>query len=371
MRYVRLLRTPCQNGGGGATLSGSFPRLGDIMKFYLRLVLVLGCLATFAGCGDAPPTGTAEVSDSDISLGMKGGGPTPMCVEGCLDPDPAPNAAGYYFPGTNRTPEGCTVGQDSDGDGLSNECEYFFALTFAPLMSFGLGDDVSREPHWAAMWSGSDSIAIMYMPAYYQDHGSPSIFCAGFGCDPHNGDPEYILLVIHHDQDTRHWSVKRAYLSAHDWHVPMVTAPSDSTPSSIGLGQNGVGFGYPDRVGGYPKIHVSDSKHANYPTKSYCDSHGARAPYTGIITSSDQCSNPRAESRIEVGFTKNVGSDSNRLIDCVTSSNPFHPAYSAQQTECFWAANRKFFGWFVFEDPDSPVSVYGDILRDHQFWGAL
>lgn len=139
---------------------------------------------------------------------------------------------------------------------------------------------------------------------------------------------------------------------------------TDTIPKTVGNHHTGVGLTYPDKVGGFPRVWVADGKHANYPTQSYCDDHGGMI--YGVILSSDACSNPRSETRVTVGSTYNVGSDDNRLIDCVTSNNPNHPACSLQIEECFWSSGRNFFGWLNFNNNDFS-SEYGGILRANGF----
>ncbi|HRP08564.1 MAG TPA: hypothetical protein PLL69_08750 [Gemmatimonadales bacterium] len=294
----------------------------------------------------------------------------PMCVLGCLDPDPDPNAAGYFLPGYENQWTACADWSvDLDQDGLDDNCEYKLALTFAPQLSFLLGDDVSREPRWAARWAGQYAVGILYMPSYYQDGGvAGGSVCqiVSSACDPHIGDAEWIYLVVVYDPSSQHWALKGGLLSAHDWHVPMVTTAPDTVPASLPPGQAGVGFEWPDKVGGFPRIYVADGKHANYPTQQYCKDHGGRIPVIGSITDSDECTTPRTLVRIEVPVNGNVGSSDVNLINCVTSGNPNHPAYTLQEDECYWTPGRRFHGWFHVDNGDFG-GVYGDILRSRGF----
>ena len=335
----------------------------------IRTALCLASLLVFTSC--APPTESSSTAlvESKASLpDAGGGGIQPMCVEGCLEVDPAPSGRGYFLPGTENQPSYCADGSiDQDQDGLDDNCEYALALTFAPLLSFEIGDYVDRESRWAARWEGSNSVALMYLHSYYQDNGVPGgAFCQGFidDCDPHPGDAEWVYLAVEYDGDTHHWYLKDAVLSAHTWHVEMATTGTDTVPRTIGNHHTGIGFEYPDRVAGYPRIYVADGKHANYPTQSYCDAHGGE--WLGIIAATDECTNPRSAVRATVLYNQNVGSDGHRLIDCVASQNPNHPAYSLQIQECYWSTGRHFFGWFNFNNNDYG-EAYGDILRSAGF----
>lgn len=61
------------------------------------------------------------------------------------------------------------------GHGLDDNCEYKLAHKFRPLMSFAVGDDVSREARWAVEWFDGDNatktVRIAYMPGYWMDYG--------------------------------------------------------------------------------------------------------------------------------------------------------------------------------------------------------
>jgi hypothetical protein len=338
---------------------------------YLALVLLplLGCGEEVVAPSDVKAT-SESIPASVIADSERGGNIGPMCVEGCLDPDPAPSARGYYLAGTVNTPSFCANGSiDRDRDALDDSCEYTLAHTFAPQLSFGYGDIVDREPRWAARWVDASSVGIVYLHSYWQDNGVPGgVICSGFQekCDPHPGDAEWVFLVVEYDADLRHWYLKDAVLSAHDWHVEMTTTWPDTVPKTVGNHHTGVGFEWPDRVGGYPRIWIADGKHANYPTKRYCDDHGGM--FLGVIQKTDQCASPRYTERFSVDFNQNVGSDATRLIDCVTTQNPAHPAYAMQIQECYWSGSRHFYGWFNFSS-STLGSTYGSILRNLGFWG--
>jgi hypothetical protein len=155
-------------------------------------------LVTLVACG-APAPSLPERSTQPLQSSLSGFDVTPMCVEGCLDPDPEPEAVGYFLPGTRNQWLYCADGNaDFDQDGLDDGCEYTLALTFAPELSFGLGDDVNREPRWAAQWldgdPGSRTVRIAYLHSYWMDMGdggTSSDLCIRFRlCKGHAGDSE-------------------------------------------------------------------------------------------------------------------------------------------------------------------------------------
>jgi hypothetical protein len=85
----------------------------------------------------------------------------------------------------------------------------------------------------------------------------------------------------------------------------------------------------------------------------------------GAIGYSDTCS-PEAYARVLAGTLRNIGSRSYRFIDCVTSTNTFHPNYSSvpRPQECYWT-ERKFLGWYA-QAAGTPPKSYSAILYD---WG--
>lgn len=180
------------------------------------------------------------------------------------------------------------------------------------------------------------------------------------------GDAEWVFLVVVYDHDTPHWSTKGAVLSAHEWHVPMITVPGDTVPKSFPPGDAGIRFTWPDRVGGFPRLFVADGKHANYPTQQYCKDHGSMIPIIQVISDTDECTNPRSLVRLEVAPSANVGSSTVKLIDCVVSGNPSHPVYALQQDECYWTPGRRFHGWYYVTNGNFG-GVYGDVLLSFGF----
>jgi hypothetical protein len=328
---------------------------------------------------DQPIVGSSE---SSAMLLSKGGPPiTPRCVEGCNDPDPDPDAVGYFLPGLENQFAHCSDGDiDLDQDGLDDGCELALALAFAPQMSFAYGDDVNREPRWAAQWldgdPGSYTVRIAYLHSYWSDMGlhTGAIHAAclalggGFQCGPHAGDSEWITLDVRYQPSSQHWFVTAAKFSAHDWHVPF-TMQSDSNLISSSLwdtgtlGWNAAPLIFPDKRGGFPLVYAADRKHANYPTISYCDSHGAIVK--GVRTNLDSCDGQRYLARLEVIPNRNIGSRHAAFLDCVGTTRPDHPTFASGKQECYWT-DQKFAGWYPAH-PDVSSTAYSVVLSDLGF----
>jgi hypothetical protein len=330
-------------------------------------VVVAAVVLAVSGCASPveTPTGIEGVGDEVVSEMPR------LCVEGCLDEDPDSLAAGYFFPGTENQWEHCASGDiDQDSDGLDDDCEYLLAVAFRPLLSVGIGDDVNREPRWAAKWLNDEAetytVRIAYLPSYWVDLGLPTgpILTAclalggGFQCGNHAGDSEWISLDVKYYAALQHWVLVDAYFSAHEWHVPFklladTTLVTDSPEDNGGGGWFPAAMQYPDKKGGYPRVYVADRKHANYPSDAYCDSHG------GIVhdqrTNYDNCDSQRTTMRLEVPSDGNIGSRGTPFINCVLTTRSDHPSYGSGRTECYWTV-KKFAGWF----PADPAVSAGE-----------
>lgn len=325
----------------------------------LRAVFLAGVLFVSSSCSSPIPTEPEQPSMQFGRLG--GGGIQPMCVEGCLDPDPAPSAPGIYIPGTAYSLEGCSeFGGDVDYDGLSDECEHQLALTFAPLLSFVYGDDVRRDPKYAAQWHSAGVVRVAYLLSYWMDNGAPGapLCIPQFpGCAGHAGDSESIVLDLSYHATSQHWRVIRAYLSVHgEQYVCMESGTSlPCIPPHPRFQAGTLQFpGHPQAV---PLVLVADGKHANYPTDSACDSGGHYG--------SDECDSPRYLDVVLVSQSNNIGSRSHPLIDGITTGNPSHPVYANQYVEYYWTS-QPFRGWF---SPSIPTTsnAYSAILADCGF----
>lgn len=329
----------------------------------------LSCAALLTlGCSG--PTIPDEVREGPWTAGA---GPLPaFCVEGCLDEDPDSNAVGVFLPGAENQLEHCaTPAIDEDEDGLDDNCELALAYEFRPLMSFLIGDEVRREPRWAAEWLGGEAeasftVRIAYLQSYWMDMGdggTSMVTCTMFGftfvtsCHGHAGDSEFIRLDVKYNSSTMHWYVVDAMYSAHTSHVHF-DLQADSSLKQVSCSGSPCYMVYPSgKKGHYPQAFAADWKHANYPSDATCDAGG-----TG---NSDDCSTPRTTTRLEVGYDANIGSREYPLIaTCVGTARTDHPAYGGSNTECYWGTTP-FKGWFTVGSGGSTADPYGPILEDY------
>lgn len=341
--------------------------------------MVLSCSAPAM-----PPTAT---SDHQVlpSSGGKRGAPPSFCVEGCLGTDPDPAAVGYWLAGAENQWEHCAdPDNDQDHDGLDDECEYTLALSFRPEMSFGPGDDVRREPRWAAEWLGGEAetrtVRIAYLPSYWMDMGDggashsncetfslfpvPGFLMSLETCGGHAGDSEWIRLDIRYNATSQHWYVAGALYSAHEWHVDFQLL-TDSTLRSVpeSWPSYAADVEYIDKRGGYPRAYVADRKHANYPTRQFCNDHGGVDQ--GVNSASDSCTLPRTLERLEVSMAQNIGSRAYPFINCVATQRLDHPSYGGGKQECYWSSWANFAGWFNTSGGGGSADPYGIHLYNY------
>lgn len=237
------------------------------------------------------------------------------------------------------------TGQDIDGDQLDDECEYQIASRFSPDLKFSGGDsDTSKESYWSAhvkyvcttfftpdainfecieqMWV----IRVMYLLGYHRD-------------SQHDGDSEFLVLDVAYVDSEDLWRLARVFMSAHY---------DSSADKSRWWYHNELHW--PDRVMGFPRVWVSEGKHANYPTHGHCEEGGF-----GTLDTCDEDWNWTA--RVEVRPQDNIGELNNQLITQVTSkiSTFIYPG-----VECFWCSGWTFGGWLT----GGTVMAYRDILND-------
>jgi hypothetical protein len=233
---------------------------------------------------------------------------------------------------------------DLDFDGIGDYCEKWMGPAFAPELFYSSTDDIRGEPRWAMriVSAGEARLEVIYLLSYYMDLGSQALICQTstpiypHPCAGHYGDSEAILLEVQYVSATQHWVLRRARLSQHG--------------DLITIGQGPKGYPtlqYPERSGGYPRIYVSQGKHANYPSDATCDSGGT----LGV----DNCSS-NTYARVAVAANGDIGSSSQHLIDCVASTNPL---YAGRAPECYWTGLR-FNGWQDGAQPSA--DPYSDLL---------
>lgn len=160
-------------------------------------------------------------------------------------------------------------GLDSDGDGLTDACEFSLLEAFAPAL-------VVSEA--ACNWSGgagrleggylvgaqpvSRGVRLAYLPAYLEDCGWSGPKCLlrwRGGCDPHRGDSEAVFIDVEQGHDGGPWAPSRVFLSAHCF------GGSDGRCRWFTAGDL-------EWVGRAVVVWVAEGKNANYPSKSACDS---------------------------------------------------------------------------------------------------
>ena len=173
-----------------------------------------------------------------------------------------------------------------------------------------------REPHWAVLKHPSypQHFQIFYALSYHEDTGD-----ATFGFYSHHGDSEFIILDVVNTGGS-FWAIWTATLSAH-WDGE---ASSAATYSYDALEYT---RGYRQR----PRIWVARGKHANYRSKSTCNSGG--------WGNTDTCDGAYEGWDTEVRASDNLGNyydtpgvfdETRQLLNCV-GSRLGRPAI-----ECFW-----------------------------------
>lgn len=311
-----------------------------------RAVTIAAALLSFLGAGCTHDAVVEPITDatSVAASGQEGHSViVPMCKLGCMDVDPDPEAPGVFL-GSGVTDEVCftSAQTDNDADGLSTFCENNLAMAFAPELRYAYGDEVGREPYWAARPGSGGTVVIAYLISYYRDAGSSAGVCNlppplyDPSCDGHNGDSETIFLEVYYNSETHHWVLGKATYSQHESYSEYATS-------------GGSGFDYPyvleypGHPGVYPRSYVSEGKHANYSSEIECEA--------GANFAADTCAGVDTSERLLVSGAYNVGSHSVHLIDCVGSRDSYYIYYGSGRLECYWTTSN-FRGWI-------PTSVGG------------
>jgi len=233
-----------------------------------------------------------------------------------------------------------TNGNDVDGDGVDEHCEFRLAWTFRPEMRSYKWDDVSGEPYYAVE-KIDGRYRILYMLGYYEDFGYTSTWHP-FTSPGHIGDSEFVILDVTYEPSTQHWVLDNAILSCHYLAPSVLFVGFDCTQAWAPQHLD-----YPEDYRWYPRIHVSVNKHANYPSDSSCDS--------GQIGAED-CPSPSVTWRVPVAQAWNVGSWEQPAPD--NPHNAWGNAYTCVQSrdeqqrvlfgrsdkECFWDNGPVDFG---------------------------
>jgi hypothetical protein len=280
---------------------------------------------------------------------------------GCVEEDPFPTKPGVFL-GSGVTPDNCIAGgyTDADQDGLGDFCEEQLSYAFRPELYYSSGDNVGREPYWVARALDEDRVRIGFLLSYYRDEGCPAWVCSWptWPNDPsswgHNGDSEGIYVDVYYHWTWKHWVLDNVLLSRHS---ELFAHPRGNDPYPTQ-------FYYPGGKGDYPRVYVSEGKHANYATLSGCNGGGQAG--------TDTCANANTAARVEWNSVWNLGSAAVRLRDCVVSRNPSYEYYGSGYQECYWTATLdtlfgtpvwvapKFRGWI----PPSVGGMEADVYRN-------
>ena len=118
------------------------------------------------------------------------------------------------------------------------------------------------------------------------------------------------------------------------------------------------------KKGGHPLAWVAWGKHANYSSQALCDAAGGAPSIVVWLFPWDTCSGNNVIARLDALGTRNLGSNSQRFIDCVSSVNPFYQD-PAHPNECFWSRSL-FYGWQL-DHTTEDVEAYGPKLRAFGF----
>lgn len=322
----------------------------------MRSILVVAVAAYLSGCSDAPTSSTPVVDRPSLATDAYCALYPHICTPST--PDPEETAPGYYGGNaiTDRYCAGLAGGiKDMDTDLLADNCEEWLAIRFAPKLIYDRADDVRRESYWAAAPAASAGfVRVFYALGYYFDLGTTiditqcKLVTVGewfAECNGHHGDSEWIILDLKYNPSTKHWYLAGGRLSQH-------TGYGTLTPSAKGYPTS---VAYPDSTpGGYPQIFVARQKHANYPSRSACNSGGAGG--------ADDCSSNNQSFRPDVLTHRNLGRYSHQLVNKVASTYPFYQ--DPIRHEWMWTA-PKFFGWQL--DKSTWAKGYGEILLAQGF----
>lgn len=254
---------------------------------------------------------------------------------------------------------------DVDRDGLDDDCELALADAFAPELVVDSRDCLWQEARESARLAGGyffaaqpttgeGSVRIAYLPAYYRDCGWTGLACTlrGPDCSAHAGDSELIVVDIVPDATGGSWRTVGVFLSAHCF------GRSDGRCRWF-RGDDLRDFSWVDDIpGGVPRVWVARGKHANYPSRSACDSGHWY---------SDSCDENRVAVRFPIRADgQNLGS---RLrpragdLGCVEADAlPLGgDGAHAGMRECFWDSTAAFWGWQE-ERTGTPPTPYAHYL---------
>lgn len=332
-----------------------------------RVVAVVALSLLASACEqDNPVESPVGPQPIQVSAPQLDGGITPMCQLGCIPgDDPDPEADGIFV-GEELSDVFCgdaEASNDLDQDGMSDYCEKVLAEGFAPVIRYADTDDVSRESYWAARRLPDGKVRIFYAIGYYFDLGVISsvkdeckIVELLVDCEGHNGDSESIVLDVYFNPSTSHWLLNQAWYSHHKTPYLFMRTPKGKTYPTV--------ITYMGNKGGVPLAWVARKKHANYTSQSTCNDGGGAPGVIADVFSWDDCTGNNTTVPLDALGSRNLGSNSHRFIDCVSSLNPFYQDPPRPQ-ECMWSASQ-FYGWQL-DHTEGEVEGYGPKLRSFGF----
>ena len=240
---------------------------------------------------------------------------------------------------------GIGASADADGDGVVDSCEYDLADAFRPFLAQSTADcNLGREPYWGVRYgpgsSGAPSFIIFSALSYYYDCGSPRPDCF-YSRGPHRGDSEFIVLQVSQVQGgVSKWVLDYATLSAH-WGTE-----ADYTATYAGQDLDYGSYDWRVR----PLVWVAEGKHANYRSRSVCDS-GA-----GYYDNCDR--NVDHGATLDILPWANLGQSAFPFIG---ANAPVPSRAGAPGGEYFWTNNR-FLGWDAVPSASGSSSPYLESL---------
>ena len=194
---------------------------------------------------------------------------------------------------------------DDDGDGLSDDLEFYLADRFRPILRFDSDETCqARITYWGVQPNlYQDDISIFYAFGYYDDCGA---FLGLFG---HRGDTEFAVVNANATQ-ANDWEMSKVFLSAHYktasdasyWHY---TQPPLTPLISVD--------------GDQPILYVAAAKHGSFATA------GDDAP--------DYHDGVGDEEEVNVIASRNLGRWENYQTALLGRS------------EWFWYGAKRFCGW--------------------------
>ena len=271
-----------------------------------------------------------------------GGGPSPDGIA-----LPSPYTAGYCFGWPAWGVPLIDDSNDTDHDGIKQDCEYQLAYQFRPQMARNSHEDApDREPYWSVtrIPGSVTGVRIFYALSYYRDAGEHTT-----GWTSHDGDTEFVIVELENNMNNsnyRLWEMTSITLSAH-WN-----SGQDRTATYAASD-----IEYPVKYRGRPRVWESWDKHANYRSKAVCNGAGwdtCTTLFTGTVYDD-----------LEAISSANLGNEYDRtppytrdniLSDCVYSRKP---SFGMPGYECYWVSQaRDDLGWNASHGQEGATPYY-------------